>query len=41
MKNTSFLVVLLSSVLSFGQISGTWHTAFVVAGTTNRMDLFI
>lgn len=41
MKNTSILILFLSSFLSFGQITGTWHTAFVVAGTTNRMDLFI
>ena len=40
MKIVNFLFVVFPLFLS-AQISGTWHTAFTVMGTTHRMDLEI
>ena len=36
-----FLITILISQHVVGQITGDWHTAFAVAGTNHRMDLFI
>jgi len=39
---TRFLFIFLAFVnWSFSQITGVWHTSFTVAGTNNRMDLYI
>ena len=39
---THFLFIFLAFAnWSFSQITGVWHTSFTVAGTNNRMDLYI
>ena len=41
MKITLFVCIICISSQIFGQITGVWHTSFTVAGTNNRMDLYI
>jgi hypothetical protein len=41
MKIALFAFILCISSQLFGQITGIWHTSFTVAGTNNRMDLYI
>lgn len=41
MKTQFLFFFILFSSWSFSQITGVWHTSFTVAGTNNRMDLFI
>jgi pimeloyl-ACP methyl ester carboxylesterase len=41
MKIALFAFILCISSQLFGQITGVWHTSFTVAGTNNRMDLYI
>jgi len=41
MKKLLFALFIAFSNCTLGQITGIWHTSFVVAGTNNRMDLSI
>ena len=41
MKIALFAFIFCISSQLFGQITGVWHTSFAVAGTNNRMDLYI
>jgi len=41
MKIALFTFIICISSQLFGQITGVWHTSFTVAGTNNRMDLYI
>lgn len=41
MKLCTSILFSILSCLSIGQISGTWHTSFLIMGNSNRMDLTI